>query len=166
LVFCGDEGGLSATAALLDATGHPAEALARYEEARDLLEGLSPSGPGSDGRRALLGQIYRQIGLALTATGKTAEAMSAHRRSLETLTRLSEANPTVVRFQSLLALTHHEIGRLQLDTGKRSEALQSHRRAMLIRQELARDINPATKKNRLAGRLTRRKKSVSAWMAH
>jgi serine/threonine-protein kinase len=133
---------LAAAAALLDATGHPAEPLARYQEARDLLEGLPPSGPGSDDRRALLGQVYRQIGLVLTATGKTAEAMSAYQRSLEILTRLTDASPTVVQFQGLLALTHKEIGGLQLDTGKLAESLQSHRRAMLIRQKLAHD-NPA-----------------------
>ena len=42
---------LNATADLLDATGNSAEALARYEEARDLLEGLPQSGTGSGGRR-------------------------------------------------------------------------------------------------------------------
>ena len=49
---------LFAAGVLLIETGNSAEALARFEEARDLLEGLPVSGPGSDGRRALLGTVY------------------------------------------------------------------------------------------------------------
>ena len=53
---------LHAAAVLLDRRAIRLEALARFEEARDLLEGLPLSGPGSDGRRALLGTVYAGSG--------------------------------------------------------------------------------------------------------
>jgi eukaryotic-like serine/threonine-protein kinase len=43
---------LTAAVELLSETGESAEALARFEEARELLEGLPLAGPGSDGRPA------------------------------------------------------------------------------------------------------------------
>jgi len=133
---------LQAAAYLLDQTGNSAEALARFEEARDLLEGLPLSGPGSDGRRALLGTVYRRIGGVLASTGKPAAAMSAYQRSVETLTRLADDKPAVTDFRSDLAVTHNNIGTLQSQNGKPVEALESYRRALAIQQKLA-DDNPA-----------------------
>jgi eukaryotic-like serine/threonine-protein kinase len=143
---------LHATAQLLYQTGNLAEALARFEEARDLLEGLPGSGAGSDGRRALLGRVYYGIGLALGDTGKTAAAMAAYQRSVETLTRLADDNPGVAEFRSSLAGSHNDIGLLQWQTGMPGEALESYRRAVAIEQKLA-DDNPAVAhfRNLLAG---------------
>jgi eukaryotic-like serine/threonine-protein kinase len=133
---------LHAAAALLSDTGNSAEGLARFEEARDLLEGLPVSGPGADGCHALLGTVYRSIGFVLASTGKTAAAMSAYQRSVETLKRLADDNPTVTDFRSELANSHNRIGILQMQTGKPSTAMESYRRAQAIRQKLA-DDNPA-----------------------
>jgi eukaryotic-like serine/threonine-protein kinase len=133
---------LHAAAGLLKETGNSAEALARSEEARDLLERLPLSGPGSDGRCALLGTVYRRIGIVLESTGKTATAMTAYQRSVEILTRLADDNPTVTDFRSRLAVSHSTIGELWFKTGKPADALEANRRALAIRQKLA-DDNPA-----------------------
>ena len=61
---------LNATAVLLDETGNSAEALARFEEARDLLEGLPRSGPGSGGRRACLVRFTGRSGSVLRENGE------------------------------------------------------------------------------------------------
>jgi len=132
---------LTAAAELLSETGESAEALARFEEARELLEGLPLSGPGSDGRRALLGRLERSMGIVLKSTGKSAAALSAYQRSVETLTRLADDNPAVTEFRSRLADSHNTLGVLQKETGKPNEALESHLRARAIRQKLA-DDNP------------------------
>ena len=132
---------LLAAAGMLDGMGNSAEALARAEEARDLLEDLPLSDSESDGRRALLGTVYKEIGDVLRGTGKTAAAMSAYERSVETLTRLVDDNPAVTEFQRRLAESHFGIGNLRLNTGKGSEALESYKKALEIQQKLA-DDNP------------------------
>ncbi len=133
---------LFAAGILLIETANSDQALAHFEEARDLLEGLPPSGPGSDGRRALLGTIYAGIGVMLERTGKPAAATAALERSVDTLTRLADDNPAVSEFRSRLANTHNIIGNLQSDTGKPVEALYSFGMALAILQKLA-DDNPA-----------------------
>ena len=133
---------LSAAADLLNQTGKSAEAIAHYEEARDLIEGLPLSGPGTDKRRALLGSVYSGLGFALAPTGKSAGAMAAYQRSVGILTRLADDRPAVSDFRSRLANTHNNIGGLQSQTGKPLEAIESYRRALAVRQTLA-DDNPA-----------------------
>ena len=132
---------LHATAVLLHETGQSSEALARFEEARDLLEELPPSGPGSDGRRALLGRVYRGIGVVLATSVRTAAAMAAYQRSVETLSRLVDENPTVADFRRDLAISHNKIGILLAMTGEPVDGLAAFRRALTIRQKLA-DDNP------------------------
>ena len=140
---CGDVArSLFAAGILLIETANSAQALAHFEEARDLLEGLPLSGPGSDGRRALLGTIYAAIGVMLVRTGKLAAATAALQRSVDTLTRLADDNPAVTEFRSHLVNTYNIIGSLQSGTGKPVEALESYLRALAIGRKLA-DDNPA-----------------------
>jgi len=135
-------GSLFAAGILLIETANSAQALAHFEEARDLLEGLPRSGPGSDSRRALLGMIYAGIGVMLERTGKPAAATAALQRSVDTLTRLVDNNPEVTEFRSRLASTHNIIGSLLSGAGKPVEALESYRRALALGRKLA-DDNPA-----------------------
>ena len=132
---------LFAAGILLIETADSTQALAHFEEARDLLEGLPVSGPGSDGR-GLLGTMYAGIGVMLGRTGKLAEATAALQRSVDVLTRLADDNPAVTEFRSHLVNTHNIIGNLQSGTGKPVEALDSYRAALAIGQKLA-DDNPA-----------------------
>jgi eukaryotic-like serine/threonine-protein kinase len=133
---------LFAAGFLLIETANSAQALAHFEEARDLLEGLPLAGPGSDGRRGLLGTMYAGIGLMLARTGKPAAATAALHRSVDTLTRLADDNPSVTEFRSHLVNTYNIIGSLQSGTGKPVEALESYRRALANGRKLA-DDNPA-----------------------
>jgi tetratricopeptide (TPR) repeat protein len=72
---------LYTAADLLDETGHPAEALADYQEVCEILERLPLTGPGSERRRASLGAAYSGIGFVLASTGKADEATPAFRKS-------------------------------------------------------------------------------------
>jgi len=135
-------GSLLAAALLLEGTGKSAEALAFSLEARDVLEGLPVSGPWSDGRRALLGAVYKEVGDVLRGTGTLVPAISAYERSVEILDRLVHDNPAVTEFRRRLAESHFGIGNLRLNTGKPAEALESYGRALAIQQKLA-DDNPA-----------------------
>ena len=114
---------LFAAGLLLIETANSEEALAHFDEARDLLEGLPLSGPGSDGRR-LLGTMYAGIGVMLARTGKLAAATAALQRSVDILTRLTDDNPAVAEFRSNLVNTHNIIGNLQSGTGKPGDALK------------------------------------------
>jgi eukaryotic-like serine/threonine-protein kinase len=133
---------LFAAGLLLIETGNSAQALAHFDEARDLLEDLPLTGPGSDGRRALVGTIYAGIGVMLERTGKPAAGRASLQRSVDRLTRLADDNPAVTEFRSRLANTHNIIGNLQSGTGKPVEALESYRRALAIGRKLA-DDDPA-----------------------
>jgi eukaryotic-like serine/threonine-protein kinase len=137
---------------LLSQTGQSAEALAHFEEARDLLESLPQTGPGTDGRQALLGRVFRGIGAVLAETGKPAAARLACERSVEILTRLVDDNPAVTDFRYRLAESHNQIGWLQSNTGRPAEGLESYQRALTIQQKLV-DDNPAVTnfRNQLAG---------------
>jgi serine/threonine-protein kinase len=128
---------LHAAAGLLKAIGNADEAIARYEEARNLLEGLPLSGEGSDDRRALLGTVYHATGSVLSATGRTTAALSSYQRSVEILTRLVADRPAVSEFRHSLALTYNTIGAELRKIEKTDEALASYRRALAIWQELA-----------------------------
>ena len=119
----------------------PTEALARFEEARDLLEGLPPSGPGSEDRRHWLGQVYTQIGAMFRSTGEdgrgdgglppgAGDPAGAGRRQPR---RHPVPDPTVE--------AHNNIGLVLADTVETVEALESYRRSLAIQQKLA-DENP------------------------
>ncbi len=133
---------LHAAATLLDETGNSVEAIARFEEACELLEGPPFSAAGSEKRRALLGMVYHGLGFVIEKTGKPGAAMTAYQRSVETLTPLAEDNPAVAEFQSWLADSHNSIGLLHWRSGKPVEAQVSYRRAVAVQQKLA-DDNPA-----------------------
>ena len=109
---------LYAIASLLRETGNMDEALTLAEEARDLLEGMPVAGPGTDGRRNLLGMVYARIGSVLENTGKTAAAMSALQRSVETLTGLAGDNPTGTELRYSLVRSHNDTAILQAKIGK------------------------------------------------
>jgi tetratricopeptide (TPR) repeat protein len=119
-----------------------ADALARSEEARDLLESQPLPGPGSDGHRSVLGRAYNMIGNAFETAGKTAAAISAYERSVEIHARLVDANPDVTLFRERLASSYHNLGIAQMKTGQPAKAMELFRRALTIQQKLV-DDNPA-----------------------
>jgi eukaryotic-like serine/threonine-protein kinase len=132
---------LYAAGILTLATARTSEALARFEEASELLEGLPRSGPGSQDRRHWLGQVYTQIGALQRSTGKTADASAAFRQALTLRQRLADENPTDIQFRTRLSNAHNNIGLLLADSVQTEEAMESYRRSLAIQQELA-DENP------------------------
>ena len=132
---------LHAIGILVLATARPTEALARFEEARDLLESLPPSGPGSQDRRHWLGQVYTQIGAVFRSMGKTNDAMTAFRQALAIRQGLADEKPGDIQFRTRLSNAHNNIGLVLADTVETVEALESYRRSLAIQQKLA-DENP------------------------
>ena len=112
---------LFASATLLAETGNSAEALARLEERGTCWRACPSQTPVPKGAFALLGTVYRRIGLVFADTGKPAMAMAAYQHSLETLTRLVEDNSAVSDFRSRLADSNNSIGLLQWYTSKPGE---------------------------------------------
>ena len=66
---------------MLHLTGDNAAALAAYEEARQLAEGLEVDAP-TDEVRSILASICSNIGRLLYDTGKPAEALAAHEKAV------------------------------------------------------------------------------------
>ncbi len=123
------------------AMAKPPEALAHFEEARELIEGLPLSGPGSEDRRHWLGLVYTQLGALHRSTGKTADAMAAFRQALAIRQKLADENPNDIQFRTRLSNAHNNIGLVLADTVETAEALESYRRSLEIQQRLAEE-NP------------------------
>ncbi len=132
---------LYAAGVLVLAMARTPEALASFEEARDVLESLPRSGPSSDDRRYWLGQVFTQIGALHRSTGKTAEALAAFRQALEIRQKLADENPNDVEFRTRLSNAHNNIGLLLADTVETDKALESYRRSLEIQQKVV-DENP------------------------
>ncbi len=133
---------LIAAGLLREATGDPPGALASFEEARGLAEGLEASGHAVAAVRALLGTSYAHIAGVLYTTGKLAEALAAYEQARAIRQKLADANPAVIEYRSDLATTHYNIGLLLSHTGRPNESLAAYEQARAIRQKLA-DANPS-----------------------
>ena len=138
---------LCAVANLLSATGISSEALARYDETRELMESLPVLGPGSDDCRALLGRSYCGIGHVLASMGKMDAALLARRRSVDIFAKLALDRPAEAGFQSLLAFSQLGLGGLLTWTDKLDEGVEWYHRALATQQKLV-DDNPAVNEYR------------------
>ena len=101
---------LIATGKLREETGDTPGALASYEEARALAEGLEAPGHAEAAVRAVLGTSHHRIGAVLDTTGKPAEALAAYEQARAIRQTLADANPAVTEYQSDLAHSHFNIG--------------------------------------------------------
>jgi eukaryotic-like serine/threonine-protein kinase len=127
---------------LLFETGKSIEAFVLWKKSRDLLESLPPSGPGSEGRRNVLGKIDLGIGTVLARMGNTDEALKTYRKALAIQQELVDKNPADTTFRVDLARSYYAIGWSLGQASKTTEALESYQRALSIQQKLA-DDNPA-----------------------
>jgi tetratricopeptide (TPR) repeat protein len=135
--------GVSETA---EQTGDPAEALAAFEEQRELAERLAAEHL-TDAVQSSVASSHYNIGWVLAETGKSAQALASYRQALAIFQKLADANPAVTQFQSDLAASHNLIAVVLTGTWKVAEsnpaqALASYRQALAIFQKLA-DANPA-----------------------
>jgi tetratricopeptide (TPR) repeat protein len=118
------------------ATSDNVGALAMYEEARRVAEGLVADDP-SDAARAALAQSHHNIGMVLERINRPQAALAAYREALALRQKLADANPAVTQFQSDLAYSHNNIGVALQRAGQTQAVLAAHEKARAIRQELA-----------------------------
>jgi len=124
-------------------TGDTSGALAAFDEARGLIEGLIASDGPSEEARETLALIDNHTAIVMRDNaGKPLDALKTLDRVLPIRRALAEANPSVERFQSDLANSHNQVGIALTLLGKASEALEAFGRSLAIRQKLA-DANPA-----------------------
>ena len=124
-------------------TGDVSGALAAFDEARGLTEGLITSGVPDDEARETLALIDNYTAIVMRDNaGKPLDALKILDRVLPIRRALAEANPSVERFQSDLANSYNQVGIALTLIGKPSEALEAFGRSLAIRQKLA-DAKPA-----------------------
>ena len=125
-------------------TGDVAGALAVFDEARGLTEGLIASeGEPTDNARETLALVENHTAIVMRDNaGKPLDALKTLDRVLPIRRALAEANPSVERFQSDLANSHNQVGIALTLLGKASSASEAFGRSLAIRQKLA-DANPA-----------------------
>jgi len=133
---------LIAAGMLQQDTGDTPGALASYEEALPLAEGLEAAGHAEAAVRDVLGTSHHRIGALLFTTGKLAEAMAAYEQARAIRQTLADANPAFTEHQSNLAGTHFNIGLLLGQTGRPNESLAAFEQARTIFQKLA-DAHPS-----------------------
>jgi eukaryotic-like serine/threonine-protein kinase len=123
-------------------TGDTTGALAAFDEARGLADGLVSQRVGNDAAREVLGTCHYQIARLISITGKPSEALKALDQALAIRQAVADANPAVTRFQSDLANSHNLVGFVLAYIGKQSEALEAYGRSLPILRTLV-DTNPA-----------------------
>jgi serine/threonine-protein kinase len=127
---------------LTDEIGDKTEALASYERARAIRQGLADADPAVTSLQRDLAGSHYSIGNLLRLTGKPAEALAAWEKARSIQQNLADTHPAVTQFQSDLAHSHDNIGNLLSEMGKPAEAMMSLEKARSIGQNLA-DANPA-----------------------
>ncbi|MFI5461330.1 MAG: hypothetical protein ACHRXM_38500 [Isosphaerales bacterium] len=91
-------------------TGDMSGAMASYEEARRLAEGLMANVSAGDPLQAVLGLAHEQIGRLFADTGKPAAAMASNERGIAIWQKLADASPNVTDFQADLSDIHQFMG--------------------------------------------------------
>jgi tetratricopeptide (TPR) repeat protein len=133
---------LIAAGLIREDTGDTPGALASYEEARDLAEGLKAFGHAETAVRAVLGTSHLWIGYLYFTSGKPALALAAYEQARSIRQTLVDAEPAVSEYQSDLAECHYNIGLVLAHTGRPNESLAAFEQARAIQQKLT-DTNPS-----------------------
>jgi serine/threonine-protein kinase len=112
--------------------GKPAEALAAFKRAREIMQKLVDANPNVTDFQSELSDTHHYVGWALKETGKPAEAQAAFERAITVVQKLADADPHVARWQNRLATNLSYIGSLTREAGRTAEAVASYRRAVAI----------------------------------
>jgi tetratricopeptide (TPR) repeat protein len=129
-----------------------AEALAAYEQARDLQEALLQDHRDDAELRADLASTYEQIGLTQQFLGRTDEALYAYEQERALWAQLSQGDSGKARFVNGLAGTYDRVGETKRWLGRYQEALAAAETSRQLRAELVqRHPDDPRLANRLAG---------------
>ena len=119
-------------------SGHPAEAVASFQESARLLESLLKRFPEAPTYRLKLAMTNIALGDALARTAP-AEAETALRKALQDASAVLAEYPDVPEYQSILGAGHYLLARLLLDknqaTYKPAEAVQHAEEAQSLLRE-------------------------------
>ncbi|HEV3003184.1 MAG TPA: tetratricopeptide repeat protein, partial [Pirellulales bacterium] len=118
-------------------SGSMADALAAYQRALAIQEGLAEKDPTVQVHQSRLAKCYNNLGNLQGETGDPGAALISYQRALAVQAKLAADNPTVVEYRRDLANHYNNIGILQIKTGEWDEALASHQCALAIREKLA-----------------------------
>jgi serine/threonine-protein kinase len=165
---------LIAVGLLREETGDAPGALASFEDARALAEGLDAAVRGEPAVQAVLGTSHHRIGSVFQTIGKPALALAQTELARAIRQKLADANPTRNDYQKDLAASHNNIGHLLDETGRPNEAIAAFEKAGAIFQSLA-DANPSVTDYRrdvatiysgiggVLARTDRQTESLAAW---
>jgi tetratricopeptide (TPR) repeat protein len=117
--------------------GDSTRQLARADEARRLLSGLSAEKPDDLSYQRDLAVALNEVGDVMVAQGNLAQALEIFLDGLAIMTRLAEAGPNDADRQHNLAVSYNRIGNVLATLGNLTEALQSFRDGLAIREGLA-----------------------------
>ena len=125
--------------ALLADSGRVSEAIATYQQAIVIQEGLVKSNPGVQLFQNDLTRSLTRTGILLDQKGRREEALRVLEKSLALCEALTQANPSVTSYQSELARCQHGMAVLLEKMGRPSEARAAWERARAIQERLATD---------------------------
>jgi serine/threonine-protein kinase len=113
-----------------------ANALASYEQAREILDGLVKGHPEVAEYQAARARIWNNLGLLHSAAGRQTPALDSYRQALKFQGKLTRAHPKVTSYRADLANTWNNLGILQNRMGQREEALRSFTTSLDLSDEV------------------------------
>jgi serine/threonine protein kinase/tetratricopeptide (TPR) repeat protein len=126
---------------VMSKTGQNSRALAAYEQALAIDEGLTKAHPDAPRYRAALAQVYTDLGYFLSSTQATSQAVAAYERAKTIQAELVASDPSATKYQSDLALSLINLGNIHSGTGRRAEGNQAYQQASSILEALV-QANP------------------------
>jgi len=116
--------------------GLPDSAMAHYERAWELLNGIRVEQRG-DGARRILGIVFERVGTLLLEQGRVDEALTAYRQSLELREQLGRRETAGTDEIRDLGVAYEKVGLVYQSQGRPEEALVELERAAAIYESLA-----------------------------
>jgi serine/threonine-protein kinase len=110
--------------------GTPTEALASFEQARDLYQALAQADRQDASFRGDLARIHRGIGRMMAATGRPTEAVDSFRRAIALGEELVEGHPEVPESQHDLAWAYNNLGSMLHRGGQPAAGRRAYQQAI------------------------------------
>jgi serine/threonine protein kinase len=122
---------------ITDEIGSKADALAAFQRARDLFQGLATARPADRPVHYRLAYSQGSVANLERRLGRTTAALHAYQESAATFTRLVETDAADTQARAGLAMTWSNVGALHSELGRLDEALRAHAEALRVREHLA-----------------------------